>query len=283
MRVTVEKMIRSRPCALFSLALTITVSMAISSPSLAAPSSGGEKRSLPSGHSLGYEAHLEVLQLREDLLVPMRFTGPQLGLSLDWFYHARNFWFWLNIGAAFAYLQERLENPAMALSTWARLAMVFRVHESSKNEWDLGASWRSRVTAAMLVSWDDAHIYALASHMLGPVARFQWTGLGRTDILIELTLPLLGFVGRTEEIRYSKQEYSNGRYLYAEPHKQLFFASLPNYWSVELTLGARWKLRRSNLRLSYVLDFEREARPRPFARLSHGLVLAQEFSLGGGK
>ncbi len=263
------------------ISFVLVTAIALSSSSSDAPGPDRDQRPLPRGHSIGYNVHLDVLQLREDLLVPIRFTGPQLGLSPDWIYRGQNFWFWLNIGVAFAYLEERFDNPAMALSTWARTAIAFRVHGSPATKWELGALWRSRITDAMLISWDDAHVYALASHVIGPIARFRWTGFRRTDVIIELTLPLVGLVGRTEELRYSKQEYPNGRYLYAEPHKQLFFAILPDYLSVELSIGARWKLRRSSLGLSYVLDFEREGRPRPFARLSHGLVLTQEFNLGG--
>ena len=232
-------------------------------------------------HFLGYGVSVDAMQAREDLLVPQRFVGPQLAASLRWTCEIPAARFGAALGASFSYMFEDHGQPGVTVSTWARLEAVFRFAPIAHHRVELGGLWRSRVSDGFYPSWDDAHFYVLASHVIGPSLRYAWTGLDKLDIIADLRLPFFGFNGRSMDLRTRKQEYPNGRFLFAEPHENLLLAAPPEYLSLEFEVGARWHLRRSRLRLSYVLDFEREARPRPVARLSHCLVLTQEFGLGG--
>ncbi len=218
-------------------------------------------------------------QAREELLVPMRWSGLGGGLQIAWGYKGEGWSLVTQLGLSLSYLEERFGNGGAILTPSMRLEGYGCILEKGPLSIDLGAVLRSRITDTYLFSWDDAHLYYLASHMLGPAATLKWDGFDKYIMTFGIRLPFIGIVGRPEDERFVKQDGINylGFY-FSEPNSNLTFASLPSYLSFEFLFGIEWPLKRSHLRLEYILDYERYTEPKPFNRFRNTLAFSHDIS-----
>jgi hypothetical protein len=232
------------------------------------------------GHHFSYGLFLCHDQAREDLLVPMRWVGVGAGIPVAWSF-VGDFWtFSAEIRLSLSYLEERYGNGGAIATPALLFEGTGRIWERGSLSFDLGAVLRFRINDQGLFSWDDAHLYYLASHMLGPTAVLEWDCLTKSVPYLRLSLPLIGFAGRPEEDRFIKQELGSLGVFFTEPNSNLKFATLPSYFSFELSVGIARLLRRSTLRLEYVLDYERYSKPQPFTRLTNTIVFVHDIKPG---
>jgi hypothetical protein len=220
-------------------------------------------------------------QAREELLVPMRWGGPGGGIQIAWGYRGEAWSFDMQLGLSLSYLEEHYGNGGALLTPSLLLEGYGRFVEKGPLSIDLGVVLRSRISDAYLFSWDDAHLYYLASYMLGPALSLEWAGYKKSIVTFGMRLPSLGFVGRPHDERFVKQDGTDHvGFYFSEPNSNLVFAAPPGYFSFEFSVGFRWPVKRSHIRLEYVLDYERYTEPRTFTRLRNAVVFSHDIALG---
>ena len=232
------------------------------------------------GHHFSYGISLCHDQAREDLLVPFRWAGVGVGIPVAWSFVGEILTVGTELKLALSYLEERYGNGGFIATPEFLFEWYGRIWERGPLDFALGAVLRFRINDEELFSWDDAHLYYLASHMIGPEAVLEWDRLNKSILYLRLGLPFIGFVGRPEEKRFVKQELGSVGVYFTEPNRNLEFATLPDYTSFELAIGITRLLRRSALKLEYVLDFERYSEPVPFARLTNSIMFSHDIKLG---
>jgi hypothetical protein len=219
-------------------------------------------------------------QAREELLVPMRWSGPGGGIQIALCYQGDTWSFATELGLSLSYLEERFGNGGALMTPSLLLEGYGRIVEKGPLSINLGTLLRSRISDAYLFSWDDAHLYYLSSHMLGPTATLEWNGFDKSMVTLGMRLPSLGFVGRPHEQRFIKQDGINHiGFYFSEPNSHLAFAMPPSYYAFELSCGIEWPTRRSHMRLTYILDYERYTEPRSFTRFRNAIVFSHDIVL----
>lgn len=233
-------------------------------------------------HHLGYILSADATQYRDDSLVPMRFSGGGGNIGLGWTFRRHRVQLAVNIGLGASYVTERMGNPGLVLPLWCQMSgyrLGFARWEHMTMH--LGMFWRSRITQAMLYSWDDAHFYFLASHVAGPSARIEWPLPKNKKLIGAIYLPMLGIIGRPPAQRFVKQEIPNWDFLIVKPHENMELATFAIYRSVAADVGVMWEGKRSTMTFAYEFDFEYSNHPDTVYYLVHRLVFTQFIGIGG--
>jgi hypothetical protein len=185
-------------------------------------------------HAFQLTLDLAFRSVRDDLLVPWAFSGPEFALVprylgtlgpglLDT---------QLRFGAAPVF--NRFGHNGFALTYGLRAGYFFVVDERSTG-WAVGPALGWDYEMFYLSSWDDAHGYWLGTRWLGPGLR-TWTRLSSGyRLAFSADLSLLGFESRPPSYRYNKQDAMThpGWYL-SEPLKRAEFGWLPDFQVLRL-------------------------------------------------
>ena len=118
---------------------------------------------------LGLGIDFNLLQTREDLLSPLRYAGPGLAFRLFTDTGSPRYALRVEMELGLAVPFNRAGHGAGMLTWGGRCFYVHRVRSIGPNT-DLfaGASIISRTDDLYFVQWDDAHLYWLAAHAIGP-------------------------------------------------------------------------------------------------------------------
>jgi hypothetical protein len=106
---------------------------------------------------------------REDVLVPLAFTGPQLELGARYGFATGPHRLESELTAGIGVLYTRFEQQAEQLSHGLMLGYARTLDEASGRGLALGGVLRWRDELSYLESWDDAHGYWLSTLTLGPL------------------------------------------------------------------------------------------------------------------
>jgi hypothetical protein len=191
-------------------------------------------------HTLVAGAGLRGDAVREDLLVPLTFSGP--GLRLMFAYRGL-------VGPGLLAVSGDVGMSAL----WNRYG-----HIAAAVDHNLDAAWTLLVFRAVgwhlalgpqialdsrlnyLLSWDDAHAYWLGSQWLGPAFRGEghlsesWRWEARASFA------LVGFEGRPPTYRYHKQETRpEVTYFFTQPNSSESFVTLADLQVVRLDVAVR--------------------------------------------
>jgi hypothetical protein len=183
-------------------------------------------------HGIGLRLGARGTTVREDLLVPLTFSGggPDIGAAyrgligpglLD-----------TRFEATMALVSNRFGHPGVTLHH--SLSAAYRLPLPSAGLWrfSLGGVVGESSDSLALESWDDAHGYWVGLGFVGPSASVQrqlsegWQLYGTAE------LALIGTVGRPPELRHNKQD-ANARasfYLFHPFADSSFFTP----WNVQL-------------------------------------------------
>lgn len=178
--------------------------------------------------------------VREDLLVPLTFSGPGLRLMLGY---------------------RGLVGPGLlAISGDVGMSMLWNRygHTGATLDHNVDAAWTLRVLRAMgwhlalgpqialdsrfnyIFSWDDAHAYWLGSQWLGPAFRAEGRLSERWRWEARASFALLGFEGRPPTYRYHKQEIRPSfTYFFTQPNSSESFVTLADLQVVRLDVAVR--------------------------------------------
>lgn len=157
----------------------------------------------PSSHEIGAGLHLSLTQVRDDLLVPLRFAGPGAGISFGYAFDDDVWRFESRLRTSASALFDRYGTPNIALLPSLDISSHRHVTSFGDKTLALGASLSLRETVFYPMSWDDAHAYWLGVTSLGPSARMTLPA-GDRHIALELGLPVVGLVSRPPRFRLYK-------------------------------------------------------------------------------
>lgn len=168
---------------------------------------------LPCGTSRGdgrrevafdYGLSVELLQIRDDLLRPLRWTGGTLGVGLGLDVIRPDGRHRADLGLAFGMLWNRFGHQGAVLQQDLHYAYVHRVARGRPFDVLVGAAYRYQSIDAVYVDWDDSFMYWLTMHTLAPAVAFETTLSASSDLVTTIELPMVGIVSRPPEERIYK-------------------------------------------------------------------------------
>ena len=226
------------------------------------------------GFSLGiFLAHD---QAREDLLVPMRWKGPGVGLRLRWGNPgaARNHS--LDLLLPFSLYENRFGHRAYGLGievgygyAAGSLSTPFRgvLAIAGQLRWDLHDGFYQ--------SWDEEHAYWLSSLSLGP--RLVWTLPGPPCLRMAVEIPLLAAASRPPRNRWTKMDpLTRPSFHLIEMQKNMRLTGIPAFLGIRGGVTARMGAR-SSFSLSYDVDFTRFKDPEKVVTVSHRFTVSRRI------
>lgn len=225
--------------------------------------------------ALDYGLGLGALQLRDDLLRPLRWSGGQglvvIGLEVDTGVLLQR----AGIDVGVGMLENRFGDGGMAITQNAHYACLARLRSGRRAQVLVGATYRYESLDAYYYDWDDSFLYWMTSHSLAPTVGLEthpWQG--RT-LRLFFELPVLGLVSRPGVERFYKIDPLP--YVYRWPgltHKNLRWAGPMALFAP--TLAATYDRqfgRHFGMRLGFDLFFRRTTQPRLFCALGETVRL----------
>ncbi|HEX2880834.1 MAG TPA: hypothetical protein VHO25_14985 [Polyangiaceae bacterium] len=234
--------------------------------------------------ALNLRLDMGIASFREDLLVPLAFSGPgiHLGVSYELRGSQHGFQADLSLGAAYAW--NRFEHAALGLNHELGLGYIHLLDRGESCAWWLGAELRDETHLHFIESWDDAHGYWLASWSLGPIVEHERKLWSSGWLETRTELGLVGLMSRPPAYRLNKQDALT----HIDYHFNRSFAS-PEWFSpldVQLVrLSALLRFRKGNQHqgkgfgLGLEFQFARAKEPQPAASMYSGARLAYGWGL----
>lgn len=181
----------------------ITVAFALALVESARPGIAMAEASASTSHDMGGGLLLSFTQVRDDALVPLRFLGPGVGLSLGYAFEDQDWRFESRLRTTAALLFDRYGTLNAALLPSLDVSTHRQVTTFGERRLSLGAFVSLHEAVFYPVSWDDAHAYWLGVTSIGPSARLTLPA-GERHIALEATTPLLALVSRPPRFRLYK-------------------------------------------------------------------------------
>lgn len=241
-------------------------------------SAANARAEVPS-HDIGGGLHLSVTQVRDDLLVPLRFAGPGAGISFGHAFEDDGFRLESRFRLTASALFDRYGTTNAVLLPSLDLGAHRHVTCFGETTLGLGAFLSLNETVFYPMAWDDAHAYWLGVTSIGPSARLV-TPLGERHVALELGIPVLGLVSRPPRHRlYKVDDLVNAGFWFSR------FADEPKLTSVHelqaLRLRGTWQGRGTGFRIDPFaeLDFATFSEPVRMVHVSLHLGAEARFGL----
>ena len=224
----------------------------------------------PNGFALGVV--LGVDQLRDDALVPFRWTGPLVGLSLGGDFRTDRIRHQPELSLSVASAANHFGQGALAADVAAAYRVFAKPLRLAGGGFEYGGLLFYRQHNALLYSWDDAHDYWLNGIGVGPALAWRRALSPRAAVGIEAAGSLIAFVSRPPAYRRNKQDRTEQIGFYFIENFRDLHASLPDrYQSADVRAGLEWRAGRGVLAAGYRLDLVRATWPAPGIALLHGV------------
>jgi hypothetical protein len=206
---------------------------------LAVASARGEEAPGPR-HALVLGGGLRADSVREDLVVPLTFSGPGVRLLAGYRGEIGPGLLAVDGAVGFAFLFNRYGHQAAAIDHDVDVAWTVPVRRTTVSHWALGPMLALAGRFNYLFSWDDAHAYWLAAQWLGPAARYGRRLSERWRVEARAALSVLGFEGRPPTYRYHKQETRpSATYPFTAPYGTESFVTVKDLQAVRLDVAFR--------------------------------------------
>lgn len=235
-------------------------------------------RAEASSHDIGGGLHLTVTQVRDDLLVPLRFAGPGVGISFGHAFESDVFRLESRFRLTASALFDRYGTTNAVLLPSLDLGAHRHVTSFGDTRLAVGALLSLRETVFYPIAWDDAHAYWLGVISLGPSARLM-TPMGARQLALDLSIPAFGLVSRPPRHRlYKVDDLVDVGFWFSR------FADDPKPTSLHelkaVRLRGTWRGRGPGFRIDPFaeLDFETFSEPARMVHLS--ILLGAEARFG---
>lgn len=222
-------------------------------------------------NGLFFGLHAAYDEFRDDLLIPLKWSGPAVGLDVGWGWAGERVRHTIGLSAAVSVLDNRFGDPGYALGLEAAYAYEGLVVTSiGKGSLFLGGTARWDLHNGFYESWDDEHIYWFNVYSLGPRGLWSRPLSQGMRVSVELDLPLVALVARPPANRLNKTDRLNSiSFHLTEPQKGLTFATLGEYTAVYFGLSVARRWGSSWLVFSYRLERSSYDSPGRVATLSN--------------
>lgn len=227
-------------------------------------------------------ADLALYQIRDDLLAPLRYAGPALGLRLAAERRTASAEDEAHLRFGFAGGLNRYRHGAFAVpisGSYTYLRPLRLAHDRATSSL-LGIAGSARMDDMYFIQWDDAHLYWLTTYAIGPAARVRVPLSDDRALSFDAGVPVLGVVSRPPEERFNKVDrlVSPGTW-FTQPHQNLSFATWPDLIGADLRIAYTRSASRRPARLVYDASFRTTPNPRRAVVLEQALGF--EWTFGG--
>lgn len=225
--------------------------------------------------ALDYGPGLGTLELRDDLLRPLRWVGVHASLTAGLDVETRRFAHRVDVDLGFAHLWNRYGHGGLAITQGVHYALVGEVFRRRKLRILAGGSYRYESLDAFYYDWDDSFLYWFTTHSLAPSVAFEHRLTHTLTLLTTVELPLVALMARPEAIRQYKVDPMP--YLGRWPeltHRGLRLVGPGDLYAP--TLRARLDKaygRHFGLRATLDLAYRRALEPRGYRALAQRVVL----------
>jgi hypothetical protein len=232
---------------------------------------------------LGFHLDAGTRSYREDLLVPLAFNGP--GISLGGIYTRQKDKSVFNIRMKFGigYLKNRFSHEAGLITLELRPSWICRLSQNER----YGDFWGGICiplqikTDLGLQSWDDSHLYWLTTYSFGLAMEWRKSVSLKSQAVIRMETPLIGWVSRPPLYRYNKQDALNHFSFHcSEPNRSLHFETVDTYRALFLQILLRHELRRSLLNLGIEFQYDYCNRPANVYILNTLIAVSYQWRIG---
>lgn len=228
------------------------------------------------GAHLGVSLNGGIGSWRDDLLVPLGFDGPAVALGAEYSYRdPRNLVrAHLRIGAA--YITNRFSHEALALRfelrpSWLRTIGI----GEGLGEFRAGVAFPVQINDLFLASWDDAHMYWLASYGVGPALEWRKNVAEGSAVQVHLQAPLLSLISRPPSYRHNKQDaMTEVGFFFSEPQRALHLEGPDSYRAFLARAIYSRRIGSSLLNLGLEFDYNYYTEPETIRGLNSSIVLA---------
>lgn len=198
----------------------------------------GAQPAVAAGRAVELSAGLEVESVRDDLLVPLAFSGPGAAFGVGLVVPLGPGTLVSRAGFGFAVVFDRLGFFGGALRYGADVSWLVPLGSSGV---DLGLTLALDTRVNYFYRWDDAHSYWLGTQWLGPAVRAR-RSLGHSLSLTVLgQLAAVGFAGRPPPDRLVKQEgVDRFAYYFSAPHTDERLVSVDRLQLFRLEGALEW-------------------------------------------
>jgi hypothetical protein len=226
-------------------------------------------------NAFGIGPRLSYMQVRDDIVVPLRFCGP--GLSLLLLYERRGLVHQHKVHArlGLALLRDRYGFSGALLSS----SLSYRyLHSLSNNTFGgkifLGSKLSWSLNNEFFYDWDEEHLYWLTTIELGPALRYSRSIKKERQIHLTLSFPVVAMISRPPLYRYYKtDELTKVGFLLSKPHEDLHFALFDTYQAAQISFA--YEMRR--ITLTYTGSFKHATEPEPITLFTNSLDVAWRF------
>jgi hypothetical protein len=220
---------------------TLVLVLAATAHAFAPPAAHAEGDSQAEArHTLVVGGGLRGDAVREDLLVPLTFSGPGLRLMLAYRGLLGPGLLAISGDVGMSVLWNRYGHIAAAVDHNVDAAWTLRVFRAMGWHLSLGPQIALDSRLNYILSWDDAHAYWLGSQWLGPAFRAEGRLSERWRWEARASFAVVGFEGRPPAYRYRKIDvHPDVTYFFTQPNSSESFVTLADLQVVRLDVAVR--------------------------------------------
>lgn len=217
-----------------------------------------------------YGLRPELIQIRDDTLRPLRWTGGTLGLVLGLDVYRASGRHRADVDLAFGPVFNRYGHVGVVFEQGLHYAYVHRVAQGRPFDVLVGGAYRYHSLDAVYADWDDSFMYWFTMHTLAPAVAFEARPSPLSDVLVSIELPLVGIVSRPPEERIYKVDPMNQPWRWFElTHQDSELAGPTDLFAPTLSAAyvKRWGPH-FGLRLAAEAYYRHYLDPKPFHALA---------------
>lgn len=226
-------------------------------------------------NSFGIGPRVSYVQVRDDIVVPLRFSGPGISLLLSYKRHGAVHQHEVNGRLGLAYLRDRYGFSGAMLSSSVSYQYLYGRSDNSRGAKIFpGGQLRWSLNDEFFFDWDEEHLYWLTTIDLGPVLRYSRTIKNDRKFHATLYLPVVTAISRPPLYYYYKTDnLTQLGFWFNKPHEDLHFAFFDTYQAVELSLACE----KGRMTLTYTGSFARAAEPEPVLLFTNSIDVTWRF------
>jgi hypothetical protein len=223
------------------------------------------------------------LSVREDLLVPYAFTGPEFNVGASYGLSRGRYAFDLSIEFGTSPVWTRAKDSGLYLHNEIAISYHECAYVSARRALWIGALVRSSHEFAYLASWDDTHGYWLDAIMIGPTLRHAERVSAAHVLELIGDFSVMGVASRPPARRLNKQDaLTQGAYHFDRlgENPKLAWLGQTSFARATALLRFRSEVERfgSGLGLGLEARVAHAKRPQPYTSLYMGVLFSFPWS-----
>ncbi len=226
-------------------------------------------------NSFGIGPRVSYVQVRDDIVVPLRFSGPGISLLLSYKRHGAVHQHEVNGRLGLAFLRDRYGFSGAMLSSSVSYRYLYeRSKNNARSKISPGAQLKWSLNDEFFFDWDEEHLYWLTTIELGPVLRYSRSIKKDRKFHLTLYVPVAAVISRPPLYRYYKtDELTKLGFWFSKPHEDLHFAFFDTYQAAEISLACE----KRRMTVTYTGSFARASEPEPVLLFTNSIDITWRF------